>query len=297
VAPVPEPVPAPAPPPRKRLLWWQAIVSALIGMFLAAIGSVIAQLIAMVLVILVTKRDDYLAVATWWPTVAIAVIGTGLVLSLLSVAPPLIARASLRESLGLRGAHPVAFLAAPIGVLSLSPLADAMMQLAKKIAPWATFDTLEQLRDTFQTAPLWLIAPIVAFFPGISEELFFRGMLQRGIDDGTRMRQTVAILVSGLVFAAFHLDPHHVTGVIPLGLYLAWVAARTQSTLVTIVAHTVNNGVAVIASRFVETDVGYGTEEEMPWYAVPIGLGITAITVLAIVWVTRKTKLRSGASV
>lgn len=275
--------------PRPRLAPWQALLAAFLGMFIAAIGSIVAQLIGTVVVVAATGQD-LIAASTSWPAVTIAVVGTGLVLIGLAVIPPLIAGARLRDSLGLSGAHWLTFPLAALGVLALSPVADAMMQLAKEIAPWATFGTLEALHETFEHAPLWLVAPVVAIFPGVSEELFFRGMLQRGIDDGTRPMRILAIGISGATFAAFHLDPHHVIGVLPLGFYLAWVAARTQSTWVTVFAHAVNNAMAVVASRFPGADVGYGTDERMPVWWIPVGLGLWLVTVVLILLVTRKPK-------
>ena len=279
--------------PRRRLQPWQALLAAVLGMFLAAIGSLIAQLIGTIVVVVATGQD-FIAASTSWQAVTIAVVGTGLVLVALSVLPPLLARARLRDALGLNGAHWLAFPMAAIGVLALSPLADAMMQLAKQVAPWATFGTLEALHETFEHAPLWVVLPIVSIFPGVSEELFFRGMVQRGLDDGTRPMRLLAVFVSGGAFAAFHLDPHHVIGVLPLGFYMAWVAARAQSTWVTIFAHAVNNAMAVAASRIPDVP---DADEPLPAWAIAVGLAVWALTVLVIWAVTRKPKPIGGATV
>ena len=55
---------------------------------------------------------------------------------------------------------------------------------------------------------------------------------------------TLAVLVSGTAFALFHVDPVHVVGVLPLGLFLSWVAQRSN-TSVTIFAHVANNSIAL----------------------------------------------------
>ena len=65
----------------------------------------------------------------------------------------------------------------------------------------------------------------------IAEEVFFRGLIQRSAGFGKK-----AIVISALSFSFFHMDPHHIAGVLPLGFYLAWLGARTGSTLVPIVA-------------------------------------------------------------
>ena len=118
-----------------------------------------------------------------------------------------------------------------------------------------------------QLSPL-LAWPVFALLPGIAEELMFRGVLQ----NAARSRN-LGIAVSALGFAAFHLDPHHVAGVLPLGFFLAWVGARC-GTLVTIVAHIANNTLAILAVHSETLDVGYGTSEPMPWSWLPVSLAL-----------------------
>jgi membrane protease YdiL (CAAX protease family) len=92
----------------------------------------------------------------------------------------------------------------------------------------------------------------------VAEELLFRGVLQNAL--GRNLR---AVLIAGTAFALFHIDPVHVVGVLPLGLFLSWVAYRS-STLVSIFAHVVNNTLAVLSIHSATLDVGYGTGRELP---------------------------------
>jgi membrane protease YdiL (CAAX protease family) len=95
-------------------------------------------------------------------------------------------------------------------------------------------------------------------------------------------RGRFAIAISALSFSLFHLDPHHIAGVLPIGFFLAWVAARC-GTLVTIFAHVANNTAAIAAVHSPTFDVGYGTDTEMPWSWVPASLAIVSLCAWMIV--------------
>lgn len=192
---------------------------------------------------------------------------------------PIVARAPVRASLGLRGAPWPAFLLAPLGILALGPTSDALRRLAQHLAPGLTFGALEGLDAAARSAPLFVIVPLFALVPGIAEELLFRGALQSSI-----RRRAVAIPVSGLLFAAYHTDPHHVAAVVPLGLYLAWLRDRTNSTWVPIAAHITNNAIAVIAAVTLGEEAA---DEPLPWWALPIGLAVASACIAGIVRVTR----------
>ena len=123
------------------------------------------------------------------------------------------------------------------------------------------------------------MAPLFAFGPGIAEELVFRGAFQRSIRRGW-----LAVLLSGTLFAVYHTDPQHIVAVLPLGFYLAWLAQRTDSTLVSMTAHIANNGAAVIAANLGESEElthGLSTMEDV--WLVPVGLLVAAV-VVGIVW-------------
>ncbi len=119
------------------------------------------------------------------------------------------------------------------------------------------------------------------------EEVFFRGLVLRSI-----RRPWLAIPISALGFAAIHLDPPHVVGVIPLGFYLAYVAYRADSTWVTIVAHAANNTIAVIAAK---TGLPGSAADEPP---PPLGwvIGGVFVALLVCVYVERATRRGSLAS-
>jgi hypothetical protein len=103
------------------------------------------------------------------------------------------------------------------------------------------------MRTHVRDFPLGLLA-IVAVLPGFVEELLFRGYLQ------SRLLRcwppVLAVGFSALVFSVAHLDPVHVLGVIPLGLWLGTIAWRAGSIWPAILCHAINNAVAVTGAVF-----------------------------------------------
>ncbi len=153
---------------------------------------------------------------------------------------------SLRDRLCLRrGGLPywswlVLMVGTPIiGVLSshlLSLVVDEMSDQLKLVEA--------MMRTHVRDFPVGLIV-IVAVVPGVVEELLFRGYLQSRLLQ--RWPPLLAVGASALIFSAAHLDPIHVLGVIPLGVWLGTVAWRAGSVWPAILCHAVNNAVAVAA--------------------------------------------------
>jgi membrane protease YdiL (CAAX protease family) len=150
------------------------------------------------------------------------------------------------------------------------------MRAMESLLPDISLGVVPMLHQIIKQLSPLLAWPVFALLPGIAEELMFRGLLQNAA-----RRRNLGIAVSGLGFAAFHLDPHHIAGVLPLGFFLAWVGARC-GTLVTIVAHIANNTLAIVAVHSEALDVGYGTSEPMPWSWLPVSLALCALAARVI---------------
>lgn len=261
-----------------RLSPWQAVLWVLgIGVtaqFAGGLFTVVMQVLA---------RRSGQVLGPLAPSVAVpAMLITGFTTLGAVLLVPRVTGVPTRSALGLGGAPPSAFLAAALGTLMLGPLADLLMQGMATYAPESTLNVLEGLHGLARSQPVWLLWPALALLPGISEELLFRGLLQRSF--ATR---SIGVVASGVGFALFHVDPRHIAGVLPLGLFLSWVASRS-STSVTIFAHIVNNTMALAATHIVALDVGYGTEQPMPESWLPVSLGVFALCVLELARVSRR---------
>lgn len=179
------------------------------------------------------------------------------------------------QTFGLvRPVHPAFYLLAPLGTLALGPISDGLVRVMRHVAPNATMGALDQIEAMVAGAPVWLGILLFACLPGFGEEFLFRGTIQRALGRGRS-----AITISALTFAAIHVDPHHVAGVIPIGFYLAVVADRAGSIAPTILAHAVNNAVAVLAMRFAEG----GEDESFSYALLAAGAAIAGACTMLVV--------------
>lgn len=90
----------------------------------------------------------------------------------------------------------------------------------------------------------WVLALLVVVVP-VGEEVFFRGFVYGAVRH--RWGMPLGAATSALFFTAVHLQVIHALPIFLLGLVLAVLYERTGTLLPSIVAHAVNNVVAVVA--------------------------------------------------
>lgn len=100
----------------------------------------------------------------------------------------------------------------------------------------------------FATQPFLLIFAAGCLFPGVGEELFFRGFLSRGLVSRNGIWWGT-FFTAGL-FGAVHLHPIQASGAFLLGLVLQYVFLATQSLWSAILLHTANNSLAFLAMKY-----------------------------------------------
>lgn len=100
------------------------------------------------------------------------------------------------------------------------------------------------LKDSFQVLQAgWLGIVCVAIIGPIVEEALFRGAITKVLLK--QYSPAVAIVISGLVFGVFHINPAQVVGAIIIGFVIAWIYYRTQSLIPCILIHIMNNSLSV----------------------------------------------------
>lgn len=266
---------APGDPPAepRRLGLWAALGWVLLGGAGAQLlGAVVAMLVRTALAGASAARGQLDSPAVLVPAM---LVSSSALVALAWLAPSL-SGVPLSRALGLQRAPLRIYLAAALGTVMLGPTADHVMSTMQRMLPDWSLGVVPQLNQLVGGLPLWLAWPAFALLPGVSEELVFRGLLQRAAPPGWR-----AIVISGVAFALFHVDPHHAAGVLPLGLFLAWVASRV-GTLVTIAAHVANNSAAIAALHVSTLAVGYEQPEPMPWTWLPASLSVVAACAFVI---------------
>jgi membrane protease YdiL (CAAX protease family) len=105
---------------------------------------------------------------------------------------------------------------------------------------------IETLETVVEKSPLVPTLIAVALLPAITEELMFRGLIARSL---ARRSQITAVVVSGLVFSLWHLNPPQIIGTLPLGLVLGTLAVRSDSVIPGAITHLLNNAIAILLSR------------------------------------------------
>jgi membrane protease YdiL (CAAX protease family) len=86
---------------------------------------------------------------------------------------------------------------------------------------------------------------VMAVLPAIAEELFFRGCMQQ-IFQRWLKNSLLAVIVTAVIFSAFHFDFYGFFPRIVLGMILGWLFAKTGSLLPGILAHFMNNAMALL---------------------------------------------------
>jgi sodium transport system permease protein len=134
------------------------------------------------------------------------------------------------------------------------------------------------MKAAIDRPPLGVVLMVIAIAPAICEEVLFRGVLLRGF--ASQLHGWAAILLSSLLFSIYHLNLPQMVPTFVLGLVLAVIATRAGSVIPTMVAHALNNFIAVLVSRgelpVLANDANTGWIDRHPVVAV-IAAGLVAI--------------------
>ena len=90
-----------------------------------------------------------------------------------------------------------------------------------------------------------LVILTVSITPAICEEIFFRGFVQKSFE--FKQKPFTAILLTSLFFGLYHFNPYGLLPLIVLGMYLGFSAYKSNSIVVPITLHFLNNLIAIIA--------------------------------------------------
>lgn len=157
------------------------------------------------------------------------------ILSLLAAFPVLNCIISWNENLHL-----------PVGFTEIESQLRALENAAE--------DTFSNIISSDSVSALILSILIVAILAGLSEELFFRGALQK-LMLLTRMNPHVAIWITAFIFSTVHFQ---FFGFIPrmiLGAYFGYLVWWTRCLWIPITVHIFNNSIVVI-SKWIEARSG-----------------------------------------
>lgn len=151
-----------------------------------------------------------------------------------------------------------------IGIIILSPLLQSYLYIQNYFfEQWAAssefinsvkilLDSLNELIEkTFgnlmkaQNIPeILLVVITISIVPAISEEVMFRGYIQRSFQ--FKLKPYMAAFITALFFAAYHFNPYGIIPLAALGFYFGYSAYASQSLIIPIILHFLNNFFAVM---------------------------------------------------
>lgn len=135
----------------------------------------------------------------------------------------------------------------PFIAISASVIVILIMQVINMLFPFPE-QYLEQMPKMFEMSDnFWIQLAVIALLPGICEEVLFRGFLIRFYEG---YGKKAAVIISALLFAAFHLDPFRMLPTFLLGLLLGYLTLRSGSILNSMLSHFINNAFALLISTF-----------------------------------------------
>jgi len=86
---------------------------------------------------------------------------------------------------------------------------------------------------------------IVSISPAICEEFFFRGFVQKSFEFS--LKPFWAIFITSFSFALYHFNPYGLFALFILAFYLGFSAYQSNSILIPVILHFINNFVSVIS--------------------------------------------------
>jgi len=85
----------------------------------------------------------------------------------------------------------------------------------------------------------------ITFVPAICEEIFFRGYLQRSFE--LKWTPFKGALITAIIFGLFHFNIYGLLPLIAIGLFLGYSLYKTNSIVVPMILHFLNNAMSFIA--------------------------------------------------
>ena len=119
----------------------------------------------------------------------------------------------------------------------------------------------------------------VAVVPAIVEELFFRASLQKILMDWTG-KPYLAIIVTAVIFSAFHFSYFGFLSRMSLGIILGIIYFYTKTIWLPMLMHFINNGLGITTLYFVRDNpkkMDAVIDGNLPFYWVVVALFVIII--------------------
>lgn len=128
-----------------------------------------------------------------------------------------------------------------LGIIILADEFDRIVALIIPPPDW--MEKIGQSMSEGSTMTLFLLFIGAVVLAAVVEELLFRGFLQQVLEKHWK-DITKAVLVTSIFFAAIHFNPWWIIQIYLLGIFMGYLAWRSNSVFPSIIFHGMNNGLA-----------------------------------------------------
>ncbi len=166
--------------------------------------------------------------------------------------------------------------------LSLAVVGDGLDRLIQIIIPIPDWVVESMNRLTATSFSEWVIIILAAVvIASVSEEMLFRGMLQISLENKGDINR--AVILSSLTWTLIHMNPYWAVQIFVMGIILGYLAWRTDSIVPSLIAHALNNMVALLFNNL-KLDTG------IDWYLYgdQVSPAVMIVAVALLVWSIRR---------
>lgn len=160
------------------------------------------------------------------------------------------------------------------------------------------FDSLNELVDkTYGNLlrasgipELLLVVLAVAVVPAVSEEVMFRGFIQRSFE--LKIKPFFAAFLTAVFFSLYHFNPYGLIPLAVLGFYFGFAAYTSKTLLIPVLLHFLNNFTAVMlyfiigSEELIKSDVSAKSGEDLGFYTL-VTISLIVVFVLLIVMIKK----------
>ena len=147
---------------------------------------------------------------------------------------------------------------------------------------------MEALLNTESIGILFINLLVIGVLPAISEEVLFRGVLQKEIERITR-KPIISVIIAAVVFAALHYQFFTFLPRVALGVMLGLVYLWSKNLWVPIALHFFNNGLSVLAWFWLSPEQIDGSVDNIgtPTFMWPMAI-VSVILLVALMYGLRQ---------
>jgi membrane protease YdiL (CAAX protease family) len=121
-------------------------------------------------------------------------------------------------------------------IYSIKTLLDSLNELIEK--------TFGNLMRADNISEMILVVVTISVIPALCEEVLFRGYIQRSFE--LKFKPYFAAIITAIFFSAYHFNPYGIIPLAILGFYFGFAAYSSQSLIIPIILHFLNNFFAVM---------------------------------------------------